>query len=413
MRVVVAVSGGVDSSVAAWSMLQQGHEVHGVYLRHGVERWIHLGDKSTPMDLCTNSDVAKKKSADDAADAKRVADTLGFPLEIVDMSENFTAILQNFVEEYFAGRTPNPCVRCNPLVKFRTCFDVAERLNADCVVTGHYARILPSQTENGTYELHRAAFAGKDQSYVLHALPREWLARIRFPLGEFSDKNAVREIARQAGISTAEKRESQDICFLPDGDRTAFIQRLRSVQKYIAEQKNNTAPSVESIPESIQRWTSMPESIVGDILYTDGQKIGTHAGIESFTVGQRKGLAVACGLRKYIVSLDPVTGQVVLGDTDDLLCSGLIADHVNWLIEPPAQPFECLMKVRYRSPAVPVRVEPIQEKNSVQKNTTQFRAVFTQPYGPVAPGQYAVLYRGEQMIGGGRIITSEKSSSSS
>ncbi len=418
MRVVVAVSGGVDSSVAAWSMLRQGHDVHGVYLRHGVNRWIHLGNKCPSADFCTDNE-ANSESSDDAADAQRVADTLGFPLKIVDMSENFTAILQNFVDEYFAGRTPNPCVRCNPLVKFRTCFDVADRLGADCVVTGHYARILPSQTADGTYELHRAAFAGKDQSYVLHALPREWLARLRFPLGEFADKNAVREIARQAGIPIAEKRESQDICFLPDGDRATFIQNLRDVQKYIADQKSCTNESMASIPKSVQQWKSLPESVSGDILYTNGQKIGSHPGIENFTIGQRKGLAVACGLRKYIVSLDPHTGQVVLGDTEDLLCSGLLADHTSWLIEPPTQPFECQMKVRYRSPAVPVRIEPITEKNgSVSenhespKNTTSFRAVFTQPYGPVAPGQYAVLYHGEQVLGGGRIAGSEKTTTS-
>jgi Predicted tRNA(5-methylaminomethyl-2-thiouridylate) methyltransferase, contains the PP-loop ATPase domain len=398
-RAIVAVSGGVDSSVAAWMMLQEGFDVQGIFLKNGVCRWISIGDHNI-----INHVLYHDAHDADIVDAMRVAEQIGIPLRIVDMSEAFTEILWDFASEYIVGRTPNPCVRCNPLVKFRQCMEAADAFDADTVVTGHYARIVPPFSPDGEYELRRAACAAKDQSYVLHGLPREWLRMIRFPIGELDDKESVRKIARENNIPISEKHDSQDICFLPDGDREAFLRKLRSIQKLIST--NSIPESGQNIiPESVFMMSEIPNSMTGAIVSSDGKKIGVHPGIERFTIGQRKGLAVACGARKYVTDIDPLSGQVTLGDADELLCKGLIADRVNWLISQPENPFTCELKIRYRSRAVSATIEPNTDvsKPECMENQHRFRAIFRTPYGAVAPGQYAVMYDGDRVLGGGRI----------
>ena len=435
-RVVVAISGGVDSSVAAWLMKRAGYEVHGVFLDHGVERWIHTGEtekRTLNTDVSRNTKfdqyVEFKRDTATGGDAQRVADTLDIPLHTIDMSEPFMEILRDFTQEYLAGRTPNPCVRCNPRIKFRLGLEWADRIGAEFLVTGHYAKLVDRE---GVPELRRATFTEKDQSYVLHALPREWLPRLQFPLGEIADKETVRQMACEAGIPLpiVTKRESQDICFLPEGDRIAFLERLRRIRCGLTKGLW-TKEQEQRIPQTLRSWPEIPAALSGDIVDTSGRKLGTHPGIERFTVGQRKGLRTACGERKYVVTIDASDGRVTLGNMEDLRCGGLIAQEVNWLVPVPAEAFECELKVRYRSRPIAARIEPIAEdetnewtsQNVVNRvNTdrdgnsggmTWFRAIFREVTGAIAPGQYAVMYAGDRVLGGGRITRSIKKDTSS
>jgi tRNA-specific 2-thiouridylase len=356
-RVVVAMSGGVDSSVTAWLLAQQGHEVIGLFMRHGVE----LGPVAPVGDSCRSRTCC---SAADAADARRVADQIGIPFYAINFSNQFSQLVDYFVDEYLQGRTPNPCIRCNSWLKFGELFRYADSLGAEFVATGHYARIVRDDP-SGTPALLRGIDSEKDQSYVLFEIDRERLGRILLPLGELT-KSQVRQIAQQAGLRVAEKWESQEICFVGENGHGELVRRLRP-----------------------DRNTS------GPILTLDGTPVGWHSGIENFTVGQRKGLGVALGKRFYVVRIDPATNTVVIGPREALANYGLLADGANWLIDPPEKPFVCQVKIRYRSPAVPATVIPIGEK--------AFQVRFHQAGYAITPGQAAVCYDGDRVLGGGWI----------
>lgn len=351
-RVVLAMSGGVDSSVAAVLLKEQGHDVIGLFMRTGTHG---DDDRADHKKGCC--------SALDAGDARRVADRLDLPFYALDFERDFDRIIDYFADEYLAGRTPNPCVVCNSWLKFGQLWAYGQQLDADFIATGHYARLLGS---GAAAELHQAVDADKDQSYVLYGIRRAVLPRLLFPLGGYR-KAEVRALARQAGLGVADKPDSVEICFVPGGDHAELIRRRR--------------------PQA---------TTAGRFVDTAGQVLGAHDGIEQFTVGQRKGLGVALGSRRYVLKIVPESNEVVLGDRDGLLAAGLRASGVNWLIDPPGQDRAYQVKIRYKHTPVPATV-------SARGDGAEVR--FDLPQSAVTPGQAVVFYDGTRVLGGGWIET--------
>ena len=354
------MSGGVDSSVAAWLLRQAGHEVIGLFMRHGVE----TEDPGIPG----TDEAARGKprccSAADAADARRVADVLDVPFYALNFEEDFDRIVEHFVDEYAAGRTPNPCILCNTRLKFGRLFEYAESVDARYVATGHHARLVATD-EPDLPALCRGRDAGKDQSYVLFGIDRRRLPRLLFPVGEHR-KEEIRRIAGQLGLRVAGKRDSQEICFVPDGDHARLVRERR--------------PGLDTS---------------GEIVTTDGIVVGRHDGLERCTVGPRNGLRIAFGELRVVIRLERETRRVVVGTRDQLARTELTADGANWLVQPPSGPLRCQVKIRYRSRAVAATVEPLPGD--------RFSVHFDEPRHGVAPGQAAVCYDGDRVLGGGWI----------
>ena len=351
-RVVLAMSGGVDSSVAALLLKQQGYEVIGLFMRTGV----HAADD--------HRDSHKKGccSALDASDARRVADRLDMPFYALDFAEDFGHIMDHFAEEYSRGRTPNPCVECNIKLKFGKLWSYGKQLGADFVATGHYAQVV---SPNGTSELHRAADPDKDQSYVLFGLRRGILPHLLFPIGGYR-KQEVRDLARRANLGVAEKPDSVEICFVPDNDHFDFIRQRR--------------PDLQS---------------AGNIVDRSGTVLAQHEGIEKFTIGQRKGMGFGAGSRRYVLEIIPATREVIVGDREELLASALIASGVNWLIEPPSGALACQAKIRYRHQPAAANVTALPGGDAEVR--------FAEPQSAITPGQAVVFYDGNRVLGGGWI----------
>jgi tRNA-uridine 2-sulfurtransferase len=351
-RVVLAMSGGVDSSVAAYLLRQQGHEVIGLFMRTGV----HSAEDRR---------ADNKKgccSAVDAGDARRVADQLDIPFYALDFESDFTRIIDYFADEYLHGRTPNPCVVCNTWLKFGKLWSYGRSLDADFIATGHYARV---EERGGQPALLRAVDPDKDQSYVLYGLRRKLLSRLLFPVGGYR-KEEIRDLARRAGLAVHDKPDSVEICFVPDGDHARLIRERR--------------------PDA---------GVAGQFVDPSGNVLGEHNGIESFTIGQRKGLGVALGERRYVLDIIPSRHEVVLGQREDLLANSLSASGVNWLIEPPAGPVACRAKIRYRHPGASAVVHPLANESA--------HIVFAEPQSAITPGQAVVFYEGDRVLGGGWI----------
>lgn len=349
------MSGGVDSSVAAWLLRREGYEVVGLFMRHGIGEDV----ANAPADSCTPARGCC--SATDAADARRVAEMLDIPFYAVDFHGEFEQIVEYFVAEYTAGRTPNPCIVCNTRLKFGKLFEYARGVGAEYVATGHHARILAC--DDGP-ALCRASDPAKDQSYALFGIPRDRLPNVLFPVGEYR-KQQVRAFAAELGLRVADKPDSQEICFVQPGEHAEFVRRRTG---------RDTA---------------------GDIVTTDGTVVGRHDGIESFTIGQRRGLRIALGEPYYVVRIEPHSRRVVLGRMEELACSELTASGVNWLVDPPSGFRRCTVKIRYRSAAEPATLEVL--------DPSRFRVRFDQPRHGVAPGQAAVCYDGDRVLGGGWI----------
>lgn len=355
-RVLVAMSGGVDSSVAAALLVEQGYNVVGVAMRLAPE---NAPPRPGRRGTCC--------SHDDFEDARRVAERLDFPFYVVDLREEFSArVIGNFVNEYLRGRTPNPCVTCNRAIKFDRLWYRAAALEAEYVATGHYARIEPDG--RGGHRLLRAGDAAKDQSYFLFNLGQRELARTLFPLGGLT-KAAVRERARALGLANADKPESQEICFVPDGDYAATVERA--------------AP-----PGALR---------AGRIIDDQGRALGRHPGIHRFTVGQRRGLGVAAEAPLYVRAIDPDSGDVTVGPRSRLGAAGLVVSAVS-LVRPPAveaREFAAAVRIRYRHPELPatIRLGP----------AGQAEVRFTDCGPAVTPGQACVFYQGEEVLGGGVI----------
>ncbi len=354
-RVVVAMSGGVDSSVAAALLLEEGYEVVGVTMK--------LFDYSD-----SGGARAERSCCDLRAfnDARRVCDRLEIPYYVLDLRESFRSeVLDDFVDEYMEGRTPNPCIRCNTRIKWEHLYRRAEVLEAGWIATGHYARI--ERLEDGSRALLRARNAEKDQSYALWGLRREQLPRTLFPLGSLS-KPEVRRIARRLGLANAGRPESQDICFVPDGDYGAFLRRR--------------APS---------RLAAVPD---GEIVDERGKVLGRHRGFPYYTVGQRRGLNLALGSPVYVTRIDAGRNRVSVAPEEGLQRRGLEASSVNWLVDPPRGGFRCRGAIRYRDPGASCTARWSDGVLSVE---------FDRPRRAITPGQSLVLYDGERLIGGGII----------
>ncbi|REJ69361.1 MAG: tRNA 2-thiouridine(34) synthase MnmA [Planctomycetota bacterium] len=387
-RVVLAMSGGVDSSVAAHLLCEAGHEVIGVFMRHGVASPLATaaasctsepggsdngggggaGNVSLPI-VSTRLDHKQGCcSAADAEDGRRVADRLGIPFYALNLEEEFARIIDYFVDEYTAARTPNPCVMCNNWIKFGKLFDYADSVGADFVATGHYAQLEPAQESDrsGTPRLVRGIDVDKDQSYVLFGIERARLARMLLPVGGFR-KPEIRARAAELGLRVADKRDSQEICFVTSGKHDEFVRGRR-------DSEIDTA---------------------GEIVTTDGTVVGEHPGIEGFTIGQRRGLGVALGDPRFVVRIEHDTRRVVIGEREDLARTDLTASECNWLGDVPIGPRPCLAQIRYNSSAQPAVMERL--------NDGRLSVQFDAPCHGVAPGQAVVCYDGEQVLGGGWI----------
>lgn len=405
-RVVLAMSGGVDSSASAYLLQQQGHEVIGLFMRSGSEATACA--TSAPGSLPIVERRASKQgccSAADAADARRVADVLDIPFHALNFREEFGRIKDYFADEYLAGRTPNPCVMCNVWLKFGKLWEFAESVGAEHIATGHYARVMdaratspsPPQSaltsesdaigregrgegqdqtltdmrceagawERGRVGLFRGLDPAKDQSYVLFGIRRGLLDRILFPVGGY-DKAEIRELSRQAGLRTADKPDSQEICFIPDHDYAAFVERHRGEHE-----------------------------TTGAFVDPAGNVLGQHAGYERFTIGQRKGLGVTFGEPRYVVQIDAESRRVTLGQKEDLARTTLEADRLNRLVDDWPDRFRCTAQIRYQHQAAGCAVELVGED--------RLHVTFDDPQYGVTPGQALVLYEGDRVLGGGWI----------
>lgn len=358
------MSGGVDSSAAAVLLQQQGYDVIGLFMRSGAteESACAISDNPLPI-LNAPSHKQGCCSASDAADARRVADSLDIPFHAVNFKDAFGRIQDYFADEYLSGRTPNPCVMCNNWLKFGHLWDFARSVGAEHIASGHYARLTPAG--DGPPALRRGNDPTKDQSYVLFGIQRDLLPRVLFPVGDRT-KAEIRELARHTGLRVADKPDSQEICFIPDNDYAGFIERYRGRQ--------DTA---------------------GELVTTDGEVVGTHSGFERFTIGQRKGLGVAFGEPRFVVRIEPDTKRVVIGEKEDLARSELEADRLNWLVADMPRSFSCRAMIRYRHTAAEAVAELTDEDRLLVR--------FHDPQFGVAPGQAVVLYDGDRVLGGGWI----------
>jgi len=382
-RVVLAMSGGVDSSVAAHLLREQGHDVIGVFMRHGHESPVacrsEAGDRLTDAAMMTLPVVNRPDhkqgccTAADAEDARRVADRLAIPFYALNLDQEFSQIIDYFIDEYSAGRTPNPCVQCNNWIKFGKLFDYADSVGAEFVATGHYAQLerrsdrpmADRPMADRSMALLRGRDAGKDQSYVLFGIQRKYLRRMMLPVGDY-EKPAIRQIAAKLGMNVAEKKDSQEICFVTHGRYDDFIRGHRQ-----------------------DRDTS------GELVTTDGTVVGQHGGIEGFTVGQRKGLGVALGEPKFVVRIEPETRRVVLGDRKELASGRLTASGTNWLVNQEAVPQHCQVQIRYNALPVAAAVNVLADH--------RLQVTFDEPQFGVAPGQAVVCYDRDRTLGGGWI----------
>ncbi len=355
-RVVVAMSGGVDSSVAAALLVEQGYDVVGMMMRLWSEP--SIGEACNTHNRCCTPDQLD--------DARRIADQLGIPFYVLDTREVFrTSIVDFFIEQHKLGVTPNPCIECNRTIRFNWLYNHARALDADYVATGHYARVQPAR--DGSFQLLRGLDGAKDQSYVLSVLNQEHLAHALFPCGDYT-KPQIRELARRFGLPTASKHDSQDLCFLGDGDYRRFLR--------------------ENAPEVMQP---------GPIVLTNGTVVGEHNGLANYTIGQRKGLGIYGAEPLFVLTVNPYRNALVVGTRDQLGQTSLTASRVSWQhgLPPSEEPFRAQVKIRYKSQPADAWVTPLSDD--------QMRVEFDSPLRDITPGQGAVVYNGDLVLGVGII----------
>jgi tRNA-uridine 2-sulfurtransferase len=367
MRIAVAMSGGVDSSAAAAILKEQGHELVGFTMQlWNQRRGINVDENGEPL-------PSRCCSLDDVYDARRVAEELSFPFYVLNLEKEFERdVVQPFVNSYLAGETPIPCVACNSRLKFASLDKLATSLGCEKVATGHYARVERDETTQ-RYRLLRGRDPQKDQSYFLWELTQNQLSRALFPLGELS-KSDARQAARDNQLAVAEKKESQEICFVPDGDYAGFIDRYLE-----AEQQPDRLPGD------------------GEIVSSSGNVLGSHTGIHRYTVGQRRGIGIAGARPLYVLNIDAPQNRVVVGSVEELLSDTFTAAGVNWIaFDNPTEPVEAAVRVRYRHTAESATITPLPNNRAQVK--------FDQPQRAITPGQATVFYRGDEVAGGGWIV---------
>ena len=355
MKIAVAMSGGVDSSTAASLLKEEGHEVIGLTMR----LWDYPADDPKKPGSCL--------VPAHVAEARRVADQIGISHHVISLEEPFEKeIISYFVDEYLRGRTPNPCVICNQRIKFHALLKKAEELGAEALATGHYARIF-WDPQASRFKLYRGRDRRKDQSYFLFLLTQEQMGKILLPLGDKS-KTEVRAKASRLGLPVAQKSESQEICFIPDDDYRKFVETRKGKEITMA----------------------------GKIVNRQGQELGRHQGIYAYTIGQRRGLGIAAPHPHYVLGLDAEKNSVIVGKNEELFSAGLMAREVNWVsIPPPEGKIEAAVQIRYRHPGASGALVPLEGG--------KVRVEMTPPQRAVTPGQAAVFYRGDEVLGGGWI----------
>lgn len=354
-RVVVGMSGGVDSSVAAYLLKEQGYEVIGVTMQIWQDE-----------DLAVQQENGGCCGLSAVDDARRVAADLGIPYYVMNFKQEFKEhVIDYFIEEYIQGRTPNPCIACNRYVKWESLLARSLAIGADYIATGHYARVV--ELPNGRFTLRRSATLEKDQTYALYNLTQEQLRRTLMPVGEYA-KDEVRRIAEEIGLQVASKPDSQDICFVPDGDYASYIEENVRVR----------------IPE-------------GNFVTSDGTVLGRHKGITHYTVGQRKGLGLALGYPAFVLEIRPETNEVVIGTKEESMTFVLRADRLNFMsVEDLTEPLRVFTKIRYNHKGAWCTIE--------KTGTDEVTCTFEEPQRAVTPGQAVVFYDGEYVLGGGTIL---------